>query len=227
MALGNQELESRRVKLLTKLRKHGINTYDVTHLPYVDETSEELKDPRAVGKRIIILHASAHTAHNLADCKKIVSWLKEQNLWEDVSPNEKKLFLGKIKKESSLIDFSWKIEAAYTLAWTFGLVKELSPPSEQMADQQWDDFLEQTPGLFSKDDLQGFYGSLKFIDKWEIHLETLLNELATAYFRDLLFNGNEDKTDIDRMASFERHTALNWLRSFMGNDEWDDTDTST
>jgi hypothetical protein len=67
----------------------------------------------------------------------------------------------------------------------------------------------------------------------EIYEENLLNELATSYFRDLLFNGKEDATTINRAISFERHKTLNWLRTFYeGDDEvtgelWDDVDTST
>lgn len=41
----------------------------------------------------------------------------------------------------------------------------------------------------------------------------------TSYFRDLLFNGETDKTKINLGISFERHVVLNWLRKFMDIEE--------
>ena len=67
----------------------------------------------------------------------------------------------------------------------------------------------------------------------EIYEENLLNEMATSYFRDLIFNGKKDETKINRNTSFERHEALNWLRTSYDDHEeitgelWDNVDTST
>jgi len=184
-----------------------------------------LVDPIEAGKRIMILYAVAHSVHNPKDRVKLRDWLKEIGLWKETSPKEKALFEGRVKVEKELAAFSWQIEAAYILAWALGLVKEQPSPEEQMTEEQMETFVKNLPPLGSN--LDSFYTGLQYIDRSEIHLENLFHELATAYFRDLLFNGNEDTTNIDRMASFERHKALNWLRSFGGMTEWDETDTST
>lgn len=42
-----------------------------------------------------------------------------------------------------------------------------------------------------------------------------------------MINGQNDITDIDHGAAYQRHYALNRLRRFMDITEWEHTDTST
>lgn len=78
-----------------------------------------------------------------------------------------------------------------------------------------------------------FLSQLKYRNFEEVYEENLLNELITSYFRDLMFNGNNDLTRINRSVSFERHKVLNWLRTYfeeeaeVSGELWDNTDTST
>ncbi|MEB2778370.1 DUF4272 domain-containing protein [Algoriphagus sp. D3-2-R+10] len=83
------------------------------------------------------------------------------------------------------------------------------------------------------DSLSLFLTNLEFRDFDEIYEENLVNEMATTYFRDLMFNGKKDETKINRYTSFERHQVLNWLRTFYDSESetvgelWDEIDTST
>lgn len=225
MSLSIKELNDRKKILENRLKKYRIDNVEIKYLPFVDETLETFKEPIEVAKRTIILYAIAHTSRNLEDKELVADWLKKENLWNDVSPIEKKLLNDEITGGQQLINFSWNIEAAYILAWTLGIVKQKPEPTESVDDKHIDEFVNNVPELGAE--LNSFFENLIFINKSEIYLENLFNELATGYFRDLMFNGKKDKTKIERGASFERHNALNWLRNFSGETEWDNTDTST
>ncbi|NJK95616.1 MAG: DUF4272 domain-containing protein [Bacteroidales bacterium] len=86
-------------------------------------------------------------------------------------------------------------------------------------------FINNIPALGEK--LDDFLSKLSYRNTAEIYDENIFHELATTYFRDLLFNGKNNTSDIDSNISFLRHQTLNWVRRFMDIAEWDETDTST
>ena len=215
----------RKERLENRLARHGITDTHITYLPYLEFDDTKFASPFESGCRMMILYALAYTASQMDDREKIVQWLKKENLWTHVSPNEKEFFEGKITDKQKTIDFSWEGEGAYILAWALNIIKEIPTPTEQVSEEQLDTFTNAVPSLGTS--LKDFLSNLSYRDTSEIYDENLFHELATAYFRDLLFNGNEDKTDIDRGVSFIRHRTLNWLRRFSDIQDWDETDTST
>ena len=215
----------RKDRLEHRLSIHGITETKITYLPYLEFDDETFASPLESGCRMMILYALAYTASQMDKREKVVKWLKEENLWTHVSPNEKEFCEGKVTDEQKIIDFSWEGEGAYILAWALNIIKETPTPTEQVSEEQLDIFTKAVPSLGAS--LAGFLSNLSYRDTAEIYDENIFHELATAYFRDLLFNGNEDKTDIDRGVSFIRHRTLNWLRRFSDINDWDETDTST
>jgi hypothetical protein len=215
----------RKHRLENRLSTHGITETKITYLPYLEYDETTFASPFESGCRMMILYALAYTASQIDDREKIVTWLKRENLWTHVSPNEKDFFEGRVTDEQKIIDYSWEGEGAYILAWALNIIKDTPTPTEQVSEEQLDMFTNAVPPLGTT--LTDFLLSLSYRDIAEIYDENIFHELATAYFRDLLFNGNEDKTDIDRGISFIRHRTLNWLRRFSDIQEWDETDTST
>lgn len=215
----------RKKSLEARLVSGGITDLKIQYLPYLDFDPESFASPFEVGCRIMILCAVNYAVHHPEDKPHLIKWLKNQDIWEHVSPSELPLFEGESLDQSSMVEFSWKIEAAYVLAWSLGLVSELTPNCAPMTEAQCDEFSTNIPAL--GDDLSVFLKGIKLIDKTQIIDENLFNELATTYFRNLYFNGKKDNSDIDRIVSFERHKSLNWLRRFSDIEEWDETDTST
>jgi len=166
-----------------------------------------------------------YVPENLDETKKIADWLQQEKLWPYVSNGERELFDGKVKDKIKLGRFYWRLESAFALAWTLNLVDVLRPPTSELTEEQIADFQGKMPKLGVK--LGSYLDNLSLRDKGEMFEENVFNELATAYFRDLLFNGKTDMTDITRNVSFERHEVLNWVRRFSEITDWDDTDTST
>lgn len=219
------EITDRKQRLEDRLSRHGIKEYHVKYLPYLEFDDKTFASPYETGCRMMILYAVAYTATELDGREAVVDWLKRENLWTHVAPSERELFENKVTDEQKLIDFSWQGECAYILAWSLSLIKKTPTPTEQVSEQELDDFMECVPALGDK--LDDFLGNLSYRDTTEIYDENLFHELATTYFRDLIFNGKENTSNIDRNISFLRHQTLNWLRRFMDIDEWDETDTST
>ncbi len=174
----------------------------------------------------MILYSTFHVATNMDDLKGIKDWLIKVRLWKDISNTEKMLFDGKIDQKEKLNEYSWNIEKAYILAWTLNLVDDRPTPTDQITNNQFENFINKVPEL-GEENLTDFINRQQLRDRTEIYDENLFNELVTTYFRDLLFNGKENITNLDPVATFERYYALNWTRRFSGILDWDETDTST
>jgi hypothetical protein len=218
-------ITDRKARLEKQLKERGILDYEIKHPSYLDFDESTFATSYEIGVRMIILYSCAYVTYNIDDTKKIAGWLKQEKLWPHVSPEEKELFNGNIQDKEKLSEFSWRIESAFTLAWVLNLIDVLHPPTSELNEEKVTDFQSKMPQF--GDDLKLYLGNLNLRNKGEIFEENIFNELATTYFRDLLFNGKPDTTDIDRYVSFERHIVLNWVRRFGDITEWDETDTST
>lgn len=121
--------------------------------------------------------------------------------------------------------YSWNIEAAIVLGWSINQLEQLPDILEEVAQSTMQELLESIPIVGQK--TQTYIKNASFRSLEEVFEENIINELATSYFRDLLFSNAPDMTKINRGVSFERHKALNWLRQFSGISGWEETDTST
>jgi hypothetical protein len=227
----DQKLRAKKKKLETRLIDYGIKNYRVSHLPYLDHSNEKFQTEYDAGCRMMILYSIAYAVHNLNERTKIIQWFKDEKIWDKVSPNEKDFFNNPEPDENTLMDLSWRIESALTLGWCLKKVKSLPKLDYDNNEKEIEEFQQNVPEL--GDSLMLFLTELEFRDFNEIYEENLVNELATTYFRDLMFNGKNDETKINRFTSFERHQVLNWLRTSYADESeitgelWDETDTST
>ncbi|EHQ27627.1 DUF4272 domain-containing protein [Mucilaginibacter paludis] len=221
----DQNTLKRKKAIELRLQSCGIKDYKISHLPYLDFDPETFATPYEVGCRIMILQSLTYAVHHDEHRKAIIGWLKKENIWDYVSPKERTFLENGSFDQRVLSDVSWKIEAAYVLAWALGLITDLSESCQPMSDDQYDQFETKVPRV--GDELAVFLASLQYISKSNIIDENLFNELATTYFRDIYYSQMKSTSNIDKKVSFERHVALNWVRRFMDIADWDDTDTST
>jgi hypothetical protein len=218
-------LATRITRIEERLSQHGINNYQITYPEYLNFNQEHFATPREVGCRVMILCAIAYTIQDSAKKYGIIKWLKKENIWSHVSAKEAAYLNTRTATEDEILDLSWKIEAAYILAWALDLVKEKPKPGEEATEAQINEMIQHLPAL--GDNLEPFLSQLAFRDLAEIYDENIFYELTTTHFRDTLFSGGKSRADVHVPASFERHLALNWVRRFMNSHDWDDTDTST
>lgn len=219
------ELRKKKNQFESRLISLGIKNYRVRHLPFLDHSQETFQEPFDAGSRMLILYALAYSTQNLDERLSIVDWFKRENIWEKVSVNEKDFLYTNVPEEKTLIDISWGIESALTLAWTLSIVETLPEIDQESQDDVFDHFFSSIPEIGTN--TKEFLEKLSYRNLEEIYEENLVNEAATSYFRDLLLSGREDETKINRAISFERHRVLNWLRQFMGMKDWDEITTDT
>lgn len=228
---GDQILRAKKKNLESRLINYGIKNYRVSHLPYLDHSNEIFQSEYDAGCRMMILYTISFAVNNLHERRNIVDWFKEEKVWNKVSPNEKDFLIDSEPDENTLMDLSWRIESALTLGWCLKKVKKLPRLDQENNENEIEEFQQNVPEI--GDSLMLFLKQLEYRDFNEIYEENLLNELATTYFRDLMFNGEKDQTKINRLTSYERHQVLNWLRTRSTDDSeitgelWDLTDTST
>lgn len=211
---------------------YGITSLRIKHLSYLDYSNEAFLTPYEAGCRMLILYTVAYLSHHLDERTQASVWLKEEKLWGCVSPSEKKFFASESVEQQMLDQLSWRVESALALGWCVGCLQTLPRLDVDNNDEVISEFESNIPAI--GDSTMLFLTKREFRSLEEIYEETLLNELATTYFRDLLFNGRFDTSRINRHISFERHQTLNWLRSFGWIDRhenpgqfWDEVDTST
>jgi hypothetical protein len=222
--LSDPLLLQRKLQLEARLIDYGIRNYRVRSLDYLDFRDETFRRPREIGQRLLVLYSLYHLAHEPDDRMELVRWLQAEGLWEAVSDRERAFLRDHKASEEDRARMSWSIEGALVLGWCVEIVDRL-PRLDQDPEKALQHLVDNIPD--PGDDTSAFLQGLRLHDPAAIYEENLLNELATTYFRDLLFNGQEDETQIDRGVSFERHRALNWVRGHLGQAGWDEVDTST
>ena len=220
-----ETLESRKERIESRLREYDINDTSITFLRYLIFDDKLFVTPYEVGCRIMIIYAIVFSIQEPDRKSNIFKWFKTQKLDNYLSSIEMQYFQGTETEDYIINKFSWELEAAYILAWTLNLIKESPSPTSVLSDEQLELFFNSVPAL--GDELSIFLNNLQYRNTEEIFEENIFYELTTSYFRNLLFNSNEDNTIIDRNASLERHKALNWVRQFMEIKEWEHTETST
>lgn len=218
-------LATRITKIEERLAQHGINNYQIAHPEHLNFDHQLFATPREVGARVMILLAIAYTIQDSSKKFGIVNWLKNEDIWSHVSDKEAAYLCNNTVTEDVIMELSWRIESAYILAWTLGLVAEKPVPGQETSAEQISELVTRLPALGDK--LDGFLNSLYFRSTEEIYDENIFYEMTTTHYRDTLFSGFKSRADVHVPASFERHLALNWLRRFMNIQDWDATDTST
>jgi hypothetical protein len=221
-----QELKRRKRAFEGRMTALGINKYRITHLQYLNPGNENFRAPYEVGCRLLILYGIAYSVHHLEDRQKIIDWFKRENLWGKVSKCEKAFLSDSKPKRKVLMNLSWGLEGALTLGWTLSLTECLHEIDRDETDEEMEAFVASIPKLGGE--TAEFLSKLAFRNLEQVYEENLVNELVTAYFRDLFLQGGKDETSINRMVSYERHKTLNWVRQqFSGSGDWDEVDTST
>ncbi|WP_081670900.1 DUF4272 domain-containing protein [Sporocytophaga myxococcoides] len=226
---GDLVLRRKKKSLESRLIDYGIKNYRVSHLEYLDHSKEKFQTAYDAGCRMIILYAIAYLVHNLDERPAFIDWFKTEKIWEKVSPKEMEFLMNPSPEERMLLDLSWCIEGAITLAWCLKKVEVLPRLNDE--NNVVEESQQNLPEL--GDSLILFLSRVEYRNLEDVYEENLFNEIATTYFRDLLFNGKKDTTRINRSVSYERHKVLNWLRTYyeeggeVTGELWDETDTST
>lgn len=215
-----QRLHDRKNRVEGRLKSYDIPDYQVADQSYLEYETETLRPVSEAGERMFILYMVAHCSRQLEDREKLLPWLKERGLWERVSPKEKAFLNAEEPSEDACIDFAWGIESALVLGWALNLAPSLPDFDTENTGAEMRIWLDSIPKL--GDDLTDFFTSLEYRSLDDIMEETLVNEMAAAYFRKMEELGEEEDSSVNPDASRQRLLALNWLRRFEGVEAWDE-----
>lgn len=209
--------EQRKARTEAELKKLGIPINQ--HLPPIEgEEEARIREPQDVAKRALVLFALVAVADS-DDRETVVAWLKEEALWDSVSPDEKAFLLSDHPGQQEITNALWRSEALWALLWSLRQVQALSLPTSHcdMSHIQevmprkadWHEFIE-TARLRSESEILDETDRIYRIH-WAVRNAQLKNEAVPA--------------GLDPGVVLERHYALNRLTWHA--DQWDDVTTDT
>ncbi|WP_249369667.1 DUF4272 domain-containing protein [Acaryochloris marina] len=172
--------------------------------------------PRSVEEvaiRSIILHTVAAVGYKV-DSKLLVDWLKDQQIWECVSPLEKTWFATKEITDEDRSPLCWRVEAEWTLLWAISKVQSLGLPTQTCDTATLVDDIMPTLG----DPIAAFIASSKLRSPGALLVEDDRVYNLHCYARQA-FKTNTVPDDLIYDVLVQRHYAFEWLHS---RDEWDD-----
>jgi hypothetical protein len=183
-----------------------------------------LRTPKEVAERAMALHLLIgvifyHTP------EEIVQWAIEEQLWDAITPDEKKIFSIPVSDELSPEEkqwqlkrlqthrFTWRLEGLLALLWCLKKVDKLEPPIRKCDGGSLVSILPM-PG----DSLQAWIRNAELRSSGEI-AQQLIDHLK-MYRRHVEAYHRGEKTVYDLYILYERCHALNWVSGLI--DQWDD-----
>ena len=204
-------------KFLEK-KKVKIN-YNLPHIESEEETT--LRQPKEIAQRVTVLAITNMVAFNGMTGVEATEYLKNYNLWDYVTPNEKDFLANPTDEKKN--QETWKCEGIWTLMWALKIVDNLGYPN-QMCDlndipaERYPVEQDKAPNSFIK-------------SVTALRTKTEILDANDLYYRinwacvDAKINGIE-LNDLNPGIVYERHYALNWLTNYM-EQEWDKISTDT
>jgi hypothetical protein len=176
------------------------------------------KSAAEIARRAIILCCVA--ASPKFEPGEFNDWLRDQQLWGEVSPIELELFTSKSPTERQNRNAEWRSEALQVLLWSIGKVASLPPITEQCAPGMLDCI--PAPG----EDTSDFIASAQLRSDSEIDEALIAIVEAHWQIRNEQAYPDEKAAPMDRGVVVERHWALEWIVN-MDNEPWDQTPLNT
>ncbi len=213
------EAELRRLRSLSKLQQHNIQIID--HLPTIETVQEtRRRTPREVGPRVLCLALVSMKGAG-ADHQFVLEGVQHFDVRDDLSPDESAFVFDPQPSDHTMLQFSWRVEAAHALMWSLGLVDTLLYPSTTC---DWNAFWD------------GFHRTTRteFLEKLSLREQAAILDEADLIYRihwaarDAELNGLDPPAGLNSSVVLERHYALNWLAAPIdAGYPWDDVPTDT
>ena len=216
----SEDQVSRKSKSETILEQHEVKTN--YNLPCIESATETtIRTAKEIAERVSVLTITNSVAFNNLTGEKAIVVLKQFNLWDVVTPNEKEFLKDPTDQKKS--QETWKCEGIWTLMWALNVVDDLGFPNE-MADLNNIPFQNYPIGK-DKDPNDFINAQKNARTKAEIlNANDLYYRLDWACV-DARINGRQI-TEVNSGVVYERHYALNWLINYM-NADWDDVTCDT
>jgi hypothetical protein len=231
----NERQRQRAERSFEQLRQRKTPVY--TGPLFVEDDEEAtLQSPQDVARRVLVLWAVELRAEGIPQ-EEALGLIKQLDLWDSVSPEEKRFLEEKDPDPEQCQQLVWRLESIWVLLWSLGYIEELGWP-EGMCDvptivnilkEQ-----EANPEFICKARLRSKSEILDAQDltmriHWAIR-DALLHR-GGSIPRGLDWSNPGEMEHVTESPSTgvveQRHHALNWLVKFLDPEDWDSVDTPT
>ena len=182
---------------------------------------DKIREAHAIARRALALFSVIGFALG-APKEATVTWLQDEGLWDELSPEELMFVSAAEPTKRQSINASWRSEALLMLLWSLGVVEELPGLAEQCDAGKFQAVLPP----FADVSVNEFISSAQRRSN-EVLLEmadTLLNSHWEA--RDARIHSKPMPANLDIGIIQERHHAINWVIGYDGL-PWDEVTTDT
>ncbi len=180
----------------------------------VPRTAEE------IARRAIVIQCVIAAGYGVSK-KDIRKWLKEENLWEHVSPREQKFLLTSKPAKKDVYGATWRAECQVALLWSIQKINSLGNLCEHCNSGP---LVDAVPGLFTA--TSDFIESAVLCERKLIEDE--FEKIYNAHCEVRQATGARMSVPDGMIPGIvqERHHAMNWIMGYCGQD-WDEIQTDT
>jgi hypothetical protein len=209
--------QARLNRLHKRMQAYGIEDAPLDPLP--GSIQMLAISPEESAARLLALLSLSLAASNFEEADKISNWLKKEDLWQDVSENEKLFLRSPQVSDEDKAKRSFQFEGAYMLAWTLDRVPTTPDPSEECDMQLVGEFFQNIPPPGSP--TGNLFEDPHYIRLIPIHDEYLFYFATQSYYKSVILADKENSSSIHQQAAFQRWLVLEWLCNPVHN-SWDE-----
>jgi uncharacterized protein DUF4272 len=182
---------------------------------------DEIREASTIARRALALFAVVGLGLG-APKEATVAWLRDEKLWDELSPEELKFVSASVPTERQSVNASWRSEALLILLWSLGVVEDLPDLAEQCDTGEFQEVLPP----FANVSVNEFVSAAERRSNEELleMADTLLNSHWKA--RDAQIHNRPMPANLDIGIIQERHHAINWVIGYDGL-PWDEVTTDT
>ena len=186
-----------------------------------DLCADEVRDCREIARRSLALFGVIGIALG-APRTDIIDWLKDEALWDELSPDESAYAMAQEPTQKETINVSWRSEALIVLLWAVRKIEKLPAPNEQCDTSIFQELLPP----FADISVEQFVASAEC--RSEEELRDMSEEIMHFHWqaRDTQIHSKPPPPDVDIEIIQERHHAINWVIGYEGL-PWDEITTDT
>ena len=182
---------------------------------------DEIRPPQDVARRALALFATTGVAFG-ADRDEVIDWLRENKLWEELSPMELAFLENPSPSEKVIVNRGWDSECLIVLAWALGHVSRLPAADEECELGE----LGETFPPFADINADTFVAGARLRPDDELRQlqDDCFNLHAEGRYARLQNRAPRQPVNIEIIQ--ERHRAINWVNGYDGA-PWDEVTSDT
>jgi hypothetical protein len=173
-----------------------------------------------IARRAIALHCTIAAAHDVSK-DDLTEWLKEERLWNELTPKELTFFRKDRNPRKEVIWMTWMVEAQVALLWS---IKKLDALPEPTGKCETGIVIAALPGLFES--TSPFIESAVLRSRPKIKREEARIYDVHCRVDQATRKGEEIPDGYDKDVVFFRHYGLCWVRGYCGQ-SWDQVTPDT